>query len=54
MNVQPPVHVVDAPQVYRRLLSYARPHIGMFSIGVVGMVLFASTDAAIAYLVQSF
>ena len=51
---QAPVQVVDAPRVYRRLLGYARPHLGMFSIGVLGMALFASTDAAIAYLVQKF
>jgi subfamily B ATP-binding cassette protein MsbA len=51
---QAPVQVVDAPLVYRRLLGYARPHLGMFSIGVLGMALFASTDAAIAYLVQRF
>ena len=49
-----PVEVVDAGQVYRRLLRYARPHLGMFLIGVVGMALFAATDAAIAYLVQRF
>lgn len=54
MSVQTPVNVVDAPKVYRRLLGYAKPHLGMFSIGVVGMVLFAATDAAIAYLVQKF
>jgi len=53
-GAQAPVQVVDAPRVYKRLLSYARPHLGMFSIGVLGMALFASTDAAIAYLVQRF
>jgi subfamily B ATP-binding cassette protein MsbA len=51
---QRPVEIVDAGQVYRRLLGYARPHLGMFLIGVAGMALFAATDAAIAYLVQRF
>ncbi|HPF25393.1 MAG: lipid A export permease/ATP-binding protein MsbA [Steroidobacteraceae bacterium] len=40
--------------VYKRLLSYARPHLGMFSIGVLGMCLFASTDAALAWFVRYF
>ena len=40
--------------VYRRLLAYARPHLGMFLIGVVGMVLFAATDGAFACFVQKF
>jgi subfamily B ATP-binding cassette protein MsbA len=51
---QRPVEIVDAGKVYRRLLGYARPHLGMFLIGVAGMTLFAATDAAIAYLVQRF
>ena len=45
---------VDASKVYRRLLGYARPHLGMFAIGVLGMATFAATDAALAYLVQRF
>lgn len=49
-----PVEVVDAGAVYRRLLGYARPHLGMFSIGVVGMAMFAATDSLLAYLVQRF
>ena len=40
-----PVHVIDAGKVSRRLLGYARPHLRLFLIGVVGMVLFAATDA---------
>ena len=40
--------------VYRRLLGYARPHLGMFMIGVGGMALFAATDSAMAYLVKIF
>jgi len=49
-----PIHVVDAGKVYRRLLGYARPHLRMFMIGVVGMVLFAATDALLVVLVQKF
>ncbi len=40
--------------IYRRLLGYARPHAGVFLIGVCGMVLFAATDASLAYLVKVF
>jgi subfamily B ATP-binding cassette protein MsbA len=52
MNPTPPV--VDSTQVYRRLLGYARPHLGMFLIGVVGMALFAATGPGFAWLVQNF
>jgi ATP-binding cassette, subfamily B, bacterial MsbA len=41
-------------QVYRRLLSYARPHLGMFLIGVLGMALFAATDGTFAFFVNEF
>jgi len=44
----------DAMLVYRRLLGYARPHWGMFSIGVVGMLMFAASDAALVWLVKEF
>jgi subfamily B ATP-binding cassette protein MsbA len=40
--------------IYRRLLRYAKPHAGVFLIGVFGMVLFAATDASLAYLVKVF
>ena len=53
MSVRP-VDVDDAGKVYRRLLGYARPHLGMFMVGVVGMLLFAATDSALAFLVQKF
>jgi subfamily B ATP-binding cassette protein MsbA len=45
---------LDAWRVYKRLLGYARPHIGMFMIGVVGMLLFAASDAALVWLVKEF
>jgi subfamily B ATP-binding cassette protein MsbA len=44
----------DAGRIYRRLLSYAQPHWRMFSIGVLGMTLFAATDAALVLLVREF
>lgn len=40
--------------IYKRLLGYARPHLGVFLVGVCGMVLFAATDASLAYLVKLF
>jgi ATP-binding cassette, subfamily B, bacterial MsbA len=44
----------DAGRVYRRLLSYAWPHWRMFSIGVVGMAMFAATDGLLVLLVKEF
>ena len=44
----------DAWLIYRRLLRYALPYIGPFLIGVCGMILFASTESALAWLVQVF
>jgi subfamily B ATP-binding cassette protein MsbA len=54
MNAAPPVAQIDAGRVYRRLLSYARPHLGMFLIGIVGMAIFAATGPGFAWLVQNF
>jgi ATP-binding cassette, subfamily B, bacterial MsbA len=44
----------DSWSVYRRLLKYAMPHLGMFLIGVLGASLFAASNVALAYLVQKF
>ena len=44
----------DSWSIYRRLLRYARPYVGVFLIGVVGMVLFAASQWALAYLVKTF
>ncbi len=41
-------------RIYLRLLAYARPHWPMFMLGVVGMVLFASVDTGLAWLVKKF
>ncbi len=43
-----------ALQTYKRLLGYLRPHRGTFAIGIVGMVLFAATDAGWAAFVKFF
>jgi len=44
----------DSWPIYRRLLKYARPHLGVFLIGVLGAGLFAVSNASLAYLVQKF
>jgi subfamily B ATP-binding cassette protein MsbA len=44
----------DSWSIYRRLLRYARPYLGMFLIGVLGMVLYAATESAFAYFVKFF
>ncbi|MGC2028551.1 MAG: lipid A export permease/ATP-binding protein MsbA [Steroidobacteraceae bacterium] len=44
----------DSWSIYRRLLKYAKPHLGMFLIGVLGAILFATSNAALAYLVRKF
>ncbi|HEX6638763.1 MAG TPA: ABC transporter transmembrane domain-containing protein, partial [Steroidobacteraceae bacterium] len=49
-----PVTAMTPAAIYRRLLSYARPHLGMFLIGVLGMALFAATDGAFALFVKEF
>ena len=46
MNAATGSQIDDPARVYRRLLGYARPHLGMFSVGVLGMGLFAATDSA--------
>jgi subfamily B ATP-binding cassette protein MsbA len=52
--VSQPETIASPGKVYRRLLGYARPHRGMFMIGVLGMALFAITDGAFAFFVQKF
>lgn len=44
----------DALKTYRRLIGYIKPHKGMFAIGVVGMIMFAVTNAAWARFAQEF
>jgi ATP-binding cassette, subfamily B, bacterial MsbA len=45
---------VSAARTYRRLLGYARPHLGMFGIGVLGMILYAATDAGLTWFIKYF
>jgi subfamily B ATP-binding cassette protein MsbA len=40
--------------IYLRLLRYAKPYIGVFLIGVLGMILFAATNAVLALVVKDF
>jgi subfamily B ATP-binding cassette protein MsbA len=44
----------DSWLIYRRLLKYAKPYTGMFLIGVLGAVLFATSNASLVYLVKTF
>jgi subfamily B ATP-binding cassette protein MsbA len=44
----------DGWDIYRRVIKYARPHAGMFFIGVLGAILFALSNASLAYLVKRF
>ena len=41
-------------QTYRRLLSYVRPHLGAFVLGVLGAALFAASMAAFAAFAKRF
>lgn len=53
MKGQRPV-AADALAVYRRLLTYLRPHRRLFLVGVFGMALFAMTDAGFALFIKYF
>ena len=44
--------VNDGFAVYKRLLGYALPYWKVFSLGIVGMVCFAATEPALAWLFQ--
>lgn len=44
----------DAWSIYRRLLKYAKPYVGVFLVGVMGSILFAASNASLAYLVKKF
>jgi subfamily B ATP-binding cassette protein MsbA len=49
-----PLPAGDSWSIYRRLLKYAKPYLGVFLIGVLGAILFAVSNAALAYLVKTF
>ena len=38
--------------IYRRLLSFARPHWGVFIVAAIGMAFYATTDTGFAWLVK--
>jgi ATP-binding cassette, subfamily B, bacterial MsbA len=40
--------------IYRRLFGYARPYMGVFTVGIVGAILFAAANASLAALVNKF
>jgi subfamily B ATP-binding cassette protein MsbA len=40
--------------IYGRLLGYAKPYVGAFMVGILGMILFAATQFGLVYLVQTF
>jgi ATP-binding cassette, subfamily B, bacterial MsbA len=44
----------DSWSIYRRLLKYAKPHLGVFLIGVAGMILYSATNATLAFFVKWF
>jgi subfamily B ATP-binding cassette protein MsbA len=44
----------DSWSIYRRLLKYAKPYLGVFLIGVAGSILFAASNAALSFLVRNF
>ncbi len=43
-----PAPAVNGLQVYKRLLSYVRPYLGIFFICVLGYIIFAASQAAVA------
>ncbi len=42
----------DGVAVYRRLLRYVRPYLKAFFLAILGMILFATTEAAFARIIQ--
>ncbi len=42
----------DGVAVYRRLLRYVRPYLKAFILAILGMILFAATEAAFARIIQ--
>src|ERR1043165_1676849 len=44
----------DGWQVYRRLLSYLRPHLGMFCLGLAGAGMFSLTMVSFAWFAKEF
>jgi subfamily B ATP-binding cassette protein MsbA len=49
-----PTPAGDSWSIYRRLLKYAKPHLGVFMVGVSGMILYSATNATLAFFVKWF
>jgi subfamily B ATP-binding cassette protein MsbA len=47
-NNTAPVKVMTGLQVYTRLLSYMRPYVGVFCVCVLGYIIYAASQAAVA------
>ena len=47
-------NIEQARGVYRRLLGYARPFVGMYLLGVLGMLLYAGTDLLTITFTKSY
>ena len=52
--VEVSVEQASSLKVYRRLLGYVRPYIGMFLLSIVGFLIFASTQPMLAYILKYF
>lgn len=46
------VNASSSTQIYKRLLSYVKPHKGVFSLAIIGMAISASTEAGFAALMK--
>jgi subfamily B ATP-binding cassette protein MsbA len=51
--LNPAAPALSAAAVYRRLLRYARPHWRMFSVGIFGMLLYATVSTAMLWIVRT-
>ena len=52
MTVDRSTASVDAGAIYRRLLSYVRPHWRMFVVSLLGMLIFAATEPLFAAMMK--
>ena len=48
----PPEQFKSGRQTYRRLLGYVKPHWRVFSLSIVGMLVFASTEPLFAAMIK--
>ncbi len=52
MSLEPSRPDSDARQIYARLLRYAKPYWRMFTVSIVGMLIYASTEPMFAAMMQ--